>query len=206
MKDQERKKNNRNHAVSGEGRGDNVLETLSNELRSHIEEDKREQEKETGELKTKLEEREKEVKEHYDRLLRVAADFENYKKRATREKEDWVKYANEDLMKAILPFVDNLERALNHAEKGENNQSVLEGLRLTLQQLLQTLYRFGLSPIESIGKPFDPTVHEAMIAVETDQHEPNYVLEEFQKGYFLKDRLLRPATVSVSKARELSNS
>jgi molecular chaperone GrpE len=205
MKDKDRKKDE-NHAVSGEGGGDNVLETLSNELRSHIEEDKREQEKEIGELKTKLEEREKEVKEHYDRLLRVAADFENYKKRAAREKEDWVKYANEDLMKTILPFVDNLERALNHAEKGENNQSVLEGLRLTLQQLLQALYRFGLSPIESVGKPFDPTVHEAMIAVETDQHEPNHVLEEFQKGYFLKDRLLRPATVSVSKARELSNS
>jgi len=82
----------------------------------------------------------------------------------------------------------------------------MEGLKLTLQQLLQTLFRFGLSPIESVGKPFDPTVHEAMIAVETDQHEPNQVLEEFQKGYFLKDRLLRPSTVSVSKAREQDNS
>lgn len=152
-------------------------------------------------LKKKLEEKEKEAKEYYDRLLRTAADFENYKKRVAREKEEWTKFANEDLMRAILPFVDNLERALNHAGKTENNQSIEEGVRLTLQQLLQTLSRFGLTPVESVGKPFDPTVHEAMIAVETDEHEPNRVIEEFQKGYFLKDRLLRPATVSVSKAR-----
>ncbi len=163
-------------------------------------------EKETTEseieaLKKKLEEKEREARDYYDRLLRTAADFENYKKRAAREKEEWTKYANEDLMRAILPFVDNLERALNHARKTENNESIEEGVRLTLQQLLQTLSRFGLSPVESVGKPFDPTVHEAMIAVETDEHEPNQVIEEFQKGYFLKDRLLRPATVSVSKAR-----
>lgn len=158
-------------------------------------------EKEIEALKKKLEEKEKEAKDYYDRLLRTAADFENFKKRAAREKEEWTKYANEDLMRAILPFVDNLERALNHAGKTENNQSIEEGVRLTLQQLLQALSRFGLSPVESIGKPFDPTVHEAMIAVETDEHEPNQVIEEFQKGYYLKDRLLRPATVSVSKAR-----
>jgi len=198
MKD--KKKKNGNQTESEEG-GENILETLSEEIPLHIEEEKKEKEREVEELKKKLEEKEKETKEHYDRLLRVAADFENYKKRAVREKEEWVKYANEDLMKAILPFVDNLQRALNHAEKAENNQSVQEGLKLTLQQFLQTLYRFGLSPIESIGKPFDPTVHEAMIAVETEEHEPNRILEEFQKGYFLKDRLLRPATVSVSKAR-----
>jgi len=205
MKNKEKKKNG-NPTESEEGGGEKILETLSNEFLLQIEEDKKEKEKEIDELKKKLEEREKEVKEHYDRLLRVAADFENYKKRAAREKEEWVKYANEDLLKAILPFVDNLERALNHAEKAENNQSVLEGLKLTLQQLLQTLYRFGLSPVESVGKSFDPTVHEAMIAVETDQQEPNQVLEEFQKGYFLKDRLLRPATVSVSKARAQGDS
>jgi molecular chaperone GrpE len=208
MKNKEKKNTNEHEhrAKSEEGEDEMSLEVLSDELRSHIEEDRKEQEKECGDLKKKLEEKEKEVKEHYDRLLRVAADLENYKKRAAREKEDWVKYANDDLMKAILPFVDNLERALSHAEKGENGQGLLEGLKLTLQQLLQALYRFGLSPVESIGKPFDPTVHQAMLAVETDQQEPNHVLEEFQKGYFLKDRLLRPATVSVSKAREQGNS
>jgi molecular chaperone GrpE len=160
---------------------------------------KEEIEKEIQELKIKLEEKEKEAKENYDRMLRLAADLENYKKRALKEKEDWRKFANEDLIKAILPFVDNLERAVNHAEKVEDANVLIEGVRLTLQQLHQTLNKFGVSPVESVGKPFDPTIHEAMVVIETDQHEPNQVLEEFQKGYFLNDRLLRPATVSVAK-------
>ncbi len=160
---------------------------------------KEEIEKEIEELKIKLEEKEKEAKENYERMLRVAADLENYKKRSLREKEEWRKFANEDLIRAILPFVDNLERAVNHAEKVEDANVLIEGVRLTLQQLHQTLNRFGVSPVESVGKPFDPTIHEAMLVVETDEHEPNQVLEEFQKGYFLNDRLLRPATVSVAK-------
>ncbi|OGP62022.1 MAG: nucleotide exchange factor GrpE [Deltaproteobacteria bacterium RBG_13_47_9] len=151
------------------------------------------------ELKKKLEEKGKEAKEVYDRLLRTAADLENYKKRAAKEKEDWTKFANEDLIRTIVPFIDNLERAVNHAEKIVDTGVLIEGVRLTLQQLLQTLTRFGLSPFESVGKPFDPSVHEAMLVVETDNYEPNLVVEEFQKGYLLNDRLLRPATVSVSK-------
>ena len=155
--------------------------------------------KEVEELKKRLEEKEKEAKENYDRFLRLAADLENYKKRAAREKEDYIKFANEDLMKAILPFVDNLERAVNHAEKVSDTGVMVEGVRLTVHQVLQALNKFGLSSFESVGKPFDPAMHEAMLVVETDQHEPNKVLEEFQKGYLFNDRLLRPATVSVSK-------
>ena len=158
--------------------------------------------KEVEELKKKLEEKEKEAKENYDRLLRTAADFENYKKRTAKEKEEWTKFANEDLIKGILPFIDNLERAVNHAQKVTDTGVLIEGIRLTLQQLLQTLNKFGLSSFESIGKPFDPAMHEAMLVVETDQYEPNQVIEEFQKGYLLNDRLLRPATVSVSKPPE----
>jgi molecular chaperone GrpE len=158
--------------------------------------------KEIEELKKKLEEKEKEAKENYDRLLRSAADFENYKKRAAKEKEDWIKFANEDVIKAVLPFIDNLERAVNHSEKTEDFKSLVEGIRLTIQQLLKTLNKFGVSRIESLGKPFDPNVHEAMLLVETDEHKPNHVVQEFQKGYLLNDRLLRPATVSVSKPPE----
>ncbi len=158
--------------------------------------------KEIEELKTRLEEKEKEAKENYERLLRVAADLENYKKRAAREKEEWTKFANEDLLKAILPFIDNLEKAVNHSDKTENTQSLVEGVKLTLQQLLQALSKFGLTPIESVGKPFDPAYHEAMLMVQTDQHEPNRVVEEYRKGYLLNERLIRPATVSVSKASE----
>lgn len=163
---------------------------------------KEDKEKEIEELKIKLELREKEHKEHHDRLLRLAADFENFKKRAVREKEEWTKFANEDLIKAILPFIDNLERAVNHAEKVTNTDVMIEGVGLTIQQLLQTLNKFGLFAFESVGKPFDPALHEAMLVVETDQHEPNRVIEEFQKGYLLSNRLLRPATVSVSKSPE----
>jgi len=152
-----------------------------------------------GALKKKLEAKGKEAEENYERMLRVAADFENYKKRAAREKEELTKYGNEDLIKAILPFLDNLEKAVDHSETTQGMQSLVEGVKLTIQQLLQALNKFGLSPIESLGKPFDPAFHEAMMVVQTDQHEPNQVVEEFRRGYLLNDRLIRPATVSVSK-------
>ncbi|MCX8117034.1 MAG: nucleotide exchange factor GrpE [Desulfobacterota bacterium] len=151
------------------------------------------------ELKRRLEEKEREAKENLDRLLRVAADFENYKKRTVKEREEWTKFANEDLIRAILPFIDNLERAVNHAEKVADAGVLIEGVRLTLKEIHRTLNRFGLTAFDSVGQPFDPERHEAMLMVETDQHEPNRVVEEFQKGYLLNERLLRPATVSVSK-------
>ena len=196
------KKKNQHQTESKETERETVIENIGEELHRHLEEEGIEREKEIEGLKKKVEEKEKEVKEHHDRLLRVAADLDNYKKRMAREKEEWVKYANEDLIKSILPFVDNLERAVNHSEKTEDIQSLVEGIRLTVQQLLQTLNKFGVSPIESLGKPFDPTMHEAMLVVETDQHEPNQIVEEFQKGYLLNNRLLRAATVSISKLPE----
>ena len=185
---------------SPEGDEGKILEVLTEG--NHPKNKKKKEDKEIEELKKKLEEKEKEAKENYDRLLRTAADFENYKKRAAKEKEDWTKFAIEDLIKAILPFIDNLERTVNHAQKVKDTGVLIEGARLTLQQLLQALNKFGLSSFESVGKPFDPAVHEAMLVVETDKHEPNQVVEEFQKGYLLNDRLLRPATVSVSKPPE----
>ena len=187
---------------SAEGDEEKISERLTEEKHQKDKKKKEDKGKEVEELKKKLEEKEKEAKENYDRLLRTAADFENFKKRAAREKEDWTKFANEDLIKGILPFIDNLERAVNHAQKVKDTGVLIEGIRLTLQQLLQTLNKFGLSSFESIGKPFDPAMHEAMLVVETDEHEPNQVVEEFQKGYFLNDRLLRPATDSVSKPPE----
>ncbi len=198
----ERKDKKENHKQKGADRKNSrdLTETFDEELASEQVGGKQEKEKEMDELKKELEEKEKEIKEDHDRLLRLAADFENYKKRAAKEREDWTKFSNEDLIKAILPFIDNLERAVNHAQKVSDTGVLIEGVRLTLQQLLQTLNKFGLSSFESVGKPFDPTIHEAMLVVQTDQHEPNQVVEEFQKGYLLKDRLLRPATVSVSKA------
>jgi molecular chaperone GrpE len=201
MEKKENRKNQDQKEALKKGQGESI-ETIGKELRYHLEEEREKKEKEIEELKKKLEEKEKELKEHHDRLLRLAADFENFKKRTVREKEDWTKFANEDLIKAILPFIDNLERAVNHAEKAADTGVLIEGVRLTIQQLLQALNKFGLSCFQSVGKPFDPAVHEAMLVVETDEHEPNQVVEEFQKGYLLNNRLLRPATVSVSKTRE----
>jgi molecular chaperone GrpE len=194
------KKKDHNHKGPEKKEEEDLLETLGEEIHFHLDEER--VEKEVADLKKKLEEKEKEIKEHHDRLLRLAADFENYKKRAARDKEDWTKFANEDLIRAILPFIDNLERAISHAQKVADTGVLIEGVRLTIQQILQTLNRFGISSFQSVGKPFDPTMHEAMLVVETDQHEPNQVVEEFQKGYLLHDRLLRPATVSVSKPPE----
>jgi molecular chaperone GrpE len=163
---------------------------------------RKKEDKEIEELKKTVEQKEKEAKEYYDRLLREAADLENFKKRAAKDKEELTKFANEDLIKAILPVIDNLERAVNHAVKVSDTGVMIEGVRLTIRQILQTLNRFGLTYFESVGKPFDPSMHEAMLVIESDQHQPNHVVEEFQKGYLLNNRLLRPATVSVSKLPE----
>jgi molecular chaperone GrpE len=178
----------------------NQFSEKHSEIKSHRPKVKKEdQDQEIEDLKKRLEEKEREAKENLDRLLRTAADFENFKKRAAREKEDWLKFANEDLIRSILPFIDNLERAVNHAEKVADTGVLIEGIKLTLQQIHQTLNRFGLVPFDSVGKPFDPERHEAMVMIETDQHEPNQVVEEFQRGYLLNERLLRPASVSVAK-------
>ncbi len=172
MEEQRRKKNHKNQKPDPE-------KGLTGEERKG-EADEEKENVNIEELKKKLEEKEKEAGENYDRLLRVAADFENYKKRATKEKEDWIKFGNEDLIKAILPFIDNLERAVNHSEKTKDIKVLVEGLKLTLQQLLQVLNKFGVSTFESLGKPFDPAMHEAMMVVETKAQKPNHVMEEFQ--------------------------
>jgi molecular chaperone GrpE len=192
MEEHKKKKNHKHQNHSPEG--NDGEQTIQDEKK--MEDGER---KDIEELRKKLEEKEKEAKENHDRLLRVAADFDNYKKRSAREKEEWVRFANEDLLKAVLPFADNLERAVNHSEKTKDIQSLVDGVKLTIQQLLQALNQFGVSPFESVGKPFDPAVHEAMLVVETDEEKPNHVMQEYQKGYLLNDRLLRPATVSVSK-------
>ena len=193
MKDRKKKEEKERVDSESEREADNAVETSPASGEKH-------QSKEMEGLKQKLAEKEKEARENYDRYLRMAADFENYKKRTVKEKEDYTKFANEELIKAVLPFVDNLERAVSHAEKVHETGVMIEGVRLILQQILQALNKFGVSSFESVGKPFDPTKHEAMMVVETDQHEPNQVVEEFQRGYLLRDRLLRPATVSVSKS------
>jgi molecular chaperone GrpE len=151
-------------------------------------------------LRQQLETKETEAKNYYERLLRQAAELENYKKRSARERDDAIRYANESLLKDLLPVVDNLERAIAHASGGGNGKPLVEGVEMVLRGLADVLAKHGAMPILAQGQPFDPTKHEAMTQVETDDHEPNSVVEELHKGYMLRDRLLRPALVSVAKA------
>lgn len=135
---------------------------------------------------------------NWDKFLRERADLENYRKRVQKEKEEILKYGNESFILEMLPAVDNLERAISHAE---GDSAVIEGVKLTLSMLLGTLKKFGVTPLESApGTPFDPAQHQAMAQVESADQEPGCVVSEFQKGYLLNERLLRPAMVTVAIA------
>jgi molecular chaperone GrpE len=136
---------------------------------------------------------------NWDRFLRERADMENYRKRVQKEKEEILKYGNESFILEILPALDNLERAISHAS--EEGSAIIEGVKLTLSMLLGGLKKFGVTPVEvTPGTPFDPALHQAMTQVESADQEPNTVVAEFQKGYLLNERLLRPAMVSVAIA------
>ena len=140
--------------------------------------------------------------EHWDRLLRNTADFENYKKRAARERQDAVKFANEGLMQKLIPVLDNFESALAAAQAagGESAQSLITGVGMIQQQLKSVLAEAGLEEIEAQGKPFDPNIHEAVSQAESAEHPEGHVMQQLRKGYKLRERLLRPATVIVAKA------
>lgn len=158
---------------------------------------------EENSLETQLENALADVAEQKDHMLRIAAEFENYKKRMIREKSTAMKYAGEPIFRDILATVDNLERAIaqGQAEGIEAEQglaSLLEGVQLTLKSLVTTLEKFEVIPIQSVGEAFDPTTHEALTMEPSDTVPANQILNEFEKGYQYKDRLLRAAKVIVS--------
>ncbi len=166
-------------------------------------EDRIEKDARPADLETELDSARKEAQEAHDRFLRVSADFENYKKRSAREMEDFRKYANESLIKMLLPVVDNLERALDSA--GNNRQAdnpISEGVQMTLAEILKIFEKFHVKPIESLEKPFDPGFHQAVMQEENDNHPDKTVLKELQKGYLMYDKLIRPSMVVVSKKKE----
>jgi molecular chaperone GrpE len=140
-----------------------------------------------------------ECRENWDKFLRERADLENYRKRTNREKEELLNYGTKSLIEEILPVVDNLERALSHASE-DSLSALVEGIQMTHGMLIAALKKFGVTPIETSGTVFDPSFHQAMTQIPTDQQSPNTVVDEFQRGYMLKDRLLRPAMVSVATA------
>ena len=132
-----------------------------------------------------------------DRYLRLYAEFENYRKRVSKEKEELINYGNESLLYELLPAIDHLELALKHASRDSDN-GVVQGVEITLKELQRTLEKFGLRRIESTGKQFDPAVHHAMAQVEREDMDEKMVAEEFRAGYLYRDKVLRPSLVAVS--------
>src|SRR5262245_917541 len=150
-------------------------------------------------LKQELENLKKEYDNVYDRLLRKQAEFENYRKRVDREKSEFIQFASSELMKELLNALDSFDLALRNASRDDaGSERTLRGFELIYKQIQDTLARFGLKPIEAMGKTFDPNYHQAVSTQASNDVEENIVIEEMRKGYTLNGRLLRPAMVTVS--------
>ena len=162
-----------------------------------------EEETEVSDRESTVEERaadaESKYKEMQDRYLRLNAEFDNYKKRMMRENSDRLKYFNMELIKELLPSVDNLERAISHAGDDHSDlENMIEGLQMVYKGMQEAFGKFGVSEIESIGKEFDPNCHQAVGMIDSQEVPENHVAEECLKGYYLHDRIIRPTMVRVS--------
>ncbi|MFH1062701.1 MAG: nucleotide exchange factor GrpE [Candidatus Omnitrophota bacterium] len=140
-----------------------------------------------------------------EKMLRIQADFENSRKRLERDKTDFIKYANDQIISQLIPFVDDFKRAFAAADQTKDFEVLHKGVEMILKHLIELLKQKGVTEIEAVGKKFDPAFHEAMLQVETDEHPEDTIVEEFQKGYLLNDRVLRAAKVKVAKAKEQEN-
>ena len=170
------------------------------ELEEKVEEEKKE-ETQINLLKERLAKSEEQTKELEDRLLRLAADFDNYKKRMAKEFGYLIKNANENLILQLLDTLDNFQRALNSAKTSNDYENFHKGVVLIYNHMKEILTKEGLKEIESIGKPFDPNFHEAVTQAESDKYDEGIIMDEISKGYMLNDRLLRASKVAVSKGK-----
>jgi molecular chaperone GrpE len=153
-----------------------------------------------GGLAERIQQLEQEVKESNDQLLRKAAEFENFRKRLAREKEESIKYANAALLGDVVPIIDDFERAIQSAADSKDFDAFHSGVSMIEKQMVNMLERnWGLKRFSANGEPFDPEKHEAIAVEETDKHDSEIVLEDYQKGYLLHDRVLRPAKVKVAR-------
>lgn len=141
----------------------------------------------------------KQAEENQERYLRTQADFDNFRRRSRQEKEDFAKYASSKLVEQLLPVLDNFERAMSASKDSRDFDSLLKGLDMIQRQLGQMLEQEGLTAMNAEGEPFNPEFHQAVMQVESDEHGEGIVVEEMQKGYMFKDKVLRPAMVKVSK-------
>jgi molecular chaperone GrpE len=158
--------------------------------------------KELEDTKKQLEETRQQQKDCKDSLLRLSAEFENVRKRTLKEKEEFVKYANEKLILELIDIMENLGRGLENAKKAENKDKLIEGMELIYKQFKNVLEKNGLTPIKALGEKFDPYKHEAMMQTITDEYEDGTILEEFARGYMLNSKVIRYSKVRVSKRKE----
>jgi len=152
----------------------------------------------TDEIRQTLEVKIEECKGLNEKYLRLAAEFDNYKRLSQRDQRDQIKFGNERILKELLPVVDNLERAIKSGKETNSVDALTQGVELTLKQLLGALTKFGVTPVTSVGLAFDPATQQAVAQVPSDSVPENHVVEEYQKGYLLQDRILRAAMVTVS--------
>ena len=152
-------------------------------------------------LRRRLDNLQKEKDELFDKLQRVSADYANFQKRSPKQIADSVAYEKEKIIKSILPALDNFEHTLDGAGSVENLEVLIKGIEIIYDQMLGVLKLHNVEPIEALGEKFDPALHQAMLQREDDQAEEGIVLEEFQKGYKLNGRVIRPSKVIVSKAK-----
>jgi molecular chaperone GrpE len=141
------------------------------------------------------------LKARQDQMLRTIAEFDNSKKRVEREKEEFLKYALESFVKDLIPTVDSIERAINSTKESKDFDALVEGIQMIHKQLLGALENRGVTPIEAVSELFDPMQHEAVMHVESEDVPENQVIEEWQRGYMLHNRVIRPSMVSVSKGK-----
>jgi molecular chaperone GrpE len=150
-------------------------------------------------LRAQLAEKDKEIAELKDKYLRTLADSENARKRIRQQSEESIRIQREAILRDLLPIIDNLERALAAARNGTEARTIVDGVEMTVRALIDFLRAQGVTPVQSVGQPFDPNRHEAVDHVASDAHPPNTVVDEFHRGYLIGDRTLRPARVSVAK-------
>ena len=199
----------KNHPLPEEAQGEDTAlaspadqpETPSTDQEAEESDENSQQNEEVTGLSHQLLEKNEELHALNDKYLRLAAEFDNYKRRVQRDQSDTIRFANERLFKDLLPTLDNLERALQSGREQALIEGLLEGVELTYKHFLDTLQKMGMKQVASVGELFDPAKHQAVGQVESLTVPENVIVDEYQKGYFLHDRILRPAMVTVAKAQ-----
>jgi molecular chaperone GrpE len=190
--------NDQEETKSGETKPSEA-ELKETEIKTEI---KTETEARSEEYLKELQDIKKQLQEEKDRCLRLSAEFDNFRKRILKEREEFIKYSNEKLILELIDVLENLERGLENAKKAENKDKLIEGMDIIYRQFRNILEKYGLTPIKAVGEKFDPYKHEAMMQTLTDECDDGTILEEFAKGYMLNNRVIRYSKVRVSKKKE----